>query len=97
VARKCCQISVDGYSRKLAMVTIGRLSIAATRKIPGFHKCARRGKLADREFTLLSGKLPACEQDVTRQKMIWLESWFQRYTWPGQWQTPQRKQDINEL
>ena len=53
VARRCCQTSLDGYSKKLAMVKMGRLSSTATRKMPGFHRGRRWEKLADRELSLL--------------------------------------------
>ena len=53
VVRRCCQTSLDGYSRKLAIVKMGRLSNAATRKIPDFHRGKRCGKLAERKLSLL--------------------------------------------
>jgi hypothetical protein len=35
------------------MVNMGRLSTAASRKMPGFHRGRRWEKLADKEFSLL--------------------------------------------
>jgi hypothetical protein len=71
---------LDGYNRKLATVKMGRLNSTVNRKIPGFHKGNRRGKLADWELSLFTRIEAGTTDGPARYKIMWFVNSVQRYT-----------------